>query len=155
MHFHGFGVDRTLAQAILGRLPTGSGLLSNVAYHWFSGEALRSLFRSEERDQFSRTLTADLRATLGRRPDDDGARALVDQIKADSEEFVGLWDANDVAIRRREAKIVAHPDGSMHALAIHRIAGVDQTQHLVWLAPPDGPIDQDRPITVDLAVNCP
>lgn len=139
-----------LAEAMLGRLPIGQGLHSNIAYQWFTGPRLRSLCPASEHDAFSRTLAADLRAATARRPSASTTTRLIEAITAASQEFAALWDDYQVAVRRRETKGILHPDGTLCVLNVHRVENDDRTQHLQWFTPRGRAIDSAWPVTVDL-----
>ncbi|TDB93043.1 helix-turn-helix transcriptional regulator [Actinomadura sp. 7K534] len=67
----------------------------------------------DENRQFARLsvadLRADLRAALGRYPDDPGVRGLVAELTEGSELFRRLWANHQVAVRRSGTKKIKHP----------------------------------------------
>lgn len=60
-----------------------------------------------EWDVAARSTVASLRAAAT--PDDRRLRALVDELSAGSTAFAALWSAHDVGVKRRDAKLLQHP----------------------------------------------
>lgn len=63
-----------------------------------------------EQDTFERAAVADLRAAVGRWPDDPGLRSLVADLRRASERFTDLWDARAVGDHAADRKTIVHPE---------------------------------------------
>ncbi len=83
--------DRNMIRWIF-RLPA-------TALPWTDAEAVR----------FTRSTTADLRASYARYPADPGIRGLVTELLGTSPQFAEMWEAHDVESRRPIVKRVDHP----------------------------------------------
>ncbi|MER5944169.1 helix-turn-helix transcriptional regulator [Streptomyces sp. NPDC001928] len=81
----------------------------NLVRRYFLDPQARSLFPEEDRDEHARAAVANLRAVAAARPDDPEPAALVAELRAASEEFAGLWDEHEVALRHRATKRFLHP----------------------------------------------
>ncbi|WP_399880881.1 helix-turn-helix transcriptional regulator [Streptomyces sp. BBFR51] len=100
--------QNAMAKALHGDA-SAPGAEPNVVRRFFMDPSARELFPAEDHDRAARTAVADLRATLGRRPDDARLRALVRLLRARSEEFSALWDTHEVAVRQAAVKRFLHP----------------------------------------------
>ncbi|RFU39706.1 XRE family transcriptional regulator [Actinomadura logoneensis] len=58
---------------------------------------------------FARSSAADLRAALGRYPNDPGIRALLKELTDNSALFRRVWAEHDVEVRRNTTKTMVHP----------------------------------------------
>ncbi|MGX1269868.1 helix-turn-helix transcriptional regulator [Streptomyces phaeoluteigriseus] len=96
---------RALTLDVMSRPPRERNLLR----HYFTDPAARTLFPEEDRAEHARSLVANLRAVTAARPDDPEPAALVAELRRDSEEFAGLWDEHQVALRHRATKRFRHP----------------------------------------------
>ena len=81
-----------LAEALLGVQTTYTGLARSQIYRWFLMPEERRRFLTDDHEMHARSYTAHLRAALGRTPDDDEARSLLDALHRDSPEFTELWN---------------------------------------------------------------
>jgi hypothetical protein len=92
---------------------------------WFVDPRTRARFPEEDWATHSRTNTADLRATFGRRGGDPDVASLVADLLAASPEFAALWAEHEVAVRRSDAKRVIHPEvGLLDLLCEHLTSDV-------------------------------
>ncbi|GGL64540.1 transcriptional regulator [Streptomyces fumigatiscleroticus] len=90
--------------------PSGlRGFERNGVWRNFLGPAGRVRHTPEERRAFEATLVADLRETAVRYPADRRLRRLIEELRAHSERFAGLWDAGAVGRHRASRKTVDHP----------------------------------------------
>jgi transcriptional regulator with XRE-family HTH domain len=64
----------------------------------------------EQAAGFARGMVTDLRAATARYPKDADLRALIQELRAASEEFVQLWDDHVVGFHESNTKTVNHPD---------------------------------------------
>jgi transcriptional regulator with XRE-family HTH domain len=106
--------ERVAANA-LGRALTGEPQgdeprARNIAWRHFTMAPGRFVRTAQESERMDREVVADLRAALGRYPDDARLRALIDDLRAASPRFAGLWEQRPVAVRRESRKTVDHPE---------------------------------------------
>jgi hypothetical protein len=71
------------------------------------GRIVRS---AAEQGAFERAAVADLRAAVGRWPDDPGLRSLVTDLRRASERFTELWDSRAVGDHAADRKTILHPE---------------------------------------------
>ncbi|MEV4569401.1 helix-turn-helix transcriptional regulator [Nonomuraea sp. NPDC049419] len=103
----------------------------NLVWRFFTVPAARELFPPEERDRAARTAVADLRATCARRPDNARAAELVRRLRARSKEFAALWDDHEVAVRRSDTKLFAHPVVGLLELDCEVMLSPEHDQRLI------------------------
>jgi len=85
----------------------------NIAWRHFtrSGTSGSRIDRpTDDTAEFEHGVVADLRAALGRYPDDPELRRLITDLRNASERFAELWNAHDVAVHRASRKTVVHPE---------------------------------------------
>jgi transcriptional regulator with XRE-family HTH domain len=63
-----------------------------------------------ERGAFERAAVADLRAAVGRWPDDPDLRSLVTDLRRASKRFADLWDSRTVGNHGADRKMIMHPE---------------------------------------------
>lgn len=63
-----------------------------------------------EQGAFERAAVADLRAAVGRWPDDPDLRSLVTDLRHASERFADLWDSRAVGDHAADRKTILHPE---------------------------------------------
>jgi transcriptional regulator with XRE-family HTH domain len=110
---------------------------------------IRWMFRQPDHDlhwnddemiAFARASIADLRAAYARYPGDPGIDALVTELMGTSRRFAEMWDAHEVAVRRRIVKRIKHPETGpleFECQVLH-IADTDQRM-IVYCAEPGSP----------------
>ncbi|MFJ9392094.1 helix-turn-helix transcriptional regulator [Nocardioides sp. NPDC101246] len=98
-----------LATALMPPLPDRPGRGRNVVWHWFTAPDLRPA-PPEDWDRLSANHVMDLRATYARRAGDPDITSLVHDLLEASEEFRGLWERHEVAVRRADLKTFRHPE---------------------------------------------
>jgi len=106
-------------------------------FRWFTDPAARAVHPPEEQDRRSRELVADLRAAAGRRSGDPEVAGLVERLRAASADFRRLWAEHEVAVRRADRKIVAHPRVGRLLMECETLVTPDQGQQLLVLTPAD------------------
>jgi transcriptional regulator with XRE-family HTH domain len=127
-----------LGAALLGEAPPHRGLAASFVYRWFTDPASRGLYPTEDHPRHSREFVGDLRAVVARRGRDDEAAALVAALRAASEEFTGLWDSGDVAVRRSVHKRIVHPALGVLELDCQRLFSEDGRQRLLFFTAEPG-----------------
>ncbi|MFJ6483420.1 helix-turn-helix transcriptional regulator [Streptomyces sp. NPDC091682] len=134
-----------LARSLLGGVCTVSEHGRNVIWRWFADPAARDAYPTEEHDHYSRLHVADLRAAVARRGSADPvAGRLVDRLREASEDFAGLWDLHEVAVRRRSRMRVIHPVVGPVDLDCQVLLAQEEDQRLVLFTPPPGSDTADR-----------
>jgi transcriptional regulator with XRE-family HTH domain len=83
---------------------------ANIAWRHFTGGASRFVREPEERERMSKEVVGDLRAALGRYPDDPRLRTLIDELLEASPEFAALWEQAPVGVRAASRKTIDHPE---------------------------------------------
>lgn len=137
-------VQNPLAVALLGVQTEHLGLERSLFHRWFVNPDERRLYPEEDYDFHSRTFAANLRAVLGRNPDDVEARELVDALRRRSAEFEGLWSRHEVAVRSDTRKRIAHPVIGLVTLDCQVLTAQNQTERLVVFSAAPGSEDADR-----------
>jgi transcriptional regulator with XRE-family HTH domain len=127
-----------LSIALMGDQTRLTGRSRSATWRWFTDPAARARFPEEDWPVHSRTHTASLRATYGRRGGDADVAALVAELLEVSPEFAALWPEHEVAVRRSDAKRIIHPEvGLLDLLCEILVSGVNG-QTLVVLFPRPG-----------------
>jgi transcriptional regulator with XRE-family HTH domain len=99
-----------LAVALLGDVSDLPERERNIAWRQFMRAPSRVVHTPEQAAKFEHALVDDLRAAIGRYPDDEGLAALVRGLRADSERFRALWSEGGVRPHASSRKTVAHPE---------------------------------------------
>ncbi|MGW2489275.1 helix-turn-helix transcriptional regulator [Streptomyces sp. NPDC001606] len=92
------------AAIVLGMRPD---ITQNCLIDFFTDPLYRSRSRSWE--QNARTVVAQFRAAWAARPDDEGFRAVLDDVSERSPEFVALWAERDIEDHGQVRKELDHP----------------------------------------------
>jgi transcriptional regulator with XRE-family HTH domain len=127
-----------LAEALFGCVCTLAEADRNVPWRWFTDPTVRAAYPADEHAVHSREMVADLRAAVARRGNDKAAAALVARLRAASDEFGALWDAHEVAVRRRSRMRVLHPEVGPIVFDTEELLTPAQDQRLVVFTPPPG-----------------
>ncbi|MFF3855332.1 helix-turn-helix domain-containing protein [Micromonospora sp. NPDC002575] len=102
-------VARNAAAAeLLGPLPGAGRFRRNIVHHGFNAVARRVL-GDEGAHHYARWATAELRAAMGRYPDDDYLRSLQVELAATSAGFRSHWERGEVTAARSGVKRLHHP----------------------------------------------
>jgi transcriptional regulator with XRE-family HTH domain len=80
-----------LSEVLLGRCAGRPGWRSNLVWHWFTDDRVRSMSTPEQRTGVGRALVAELRAVAAWRGPDDRAQRLGDELRTVSDEFARQW----------------------------------------------------------------
>jgi hypothetical protein len=102
----------------------------------------RLIFLHRERlgDRYAAEVVADLRAALGRRPDDSGLRELVAELVSGSKEFAIMWADHEVGPQRTSCVEIDHPVVGELILCCEALLLPDRDQRLlIYTAAPDSP----------------
>ncbi len=103
-------VQNRLAVALLGDQTSFTGMARYGTYRWFTEPDERGIYPADYHPQHSRFLVASLRASLSRGGPDARAGAMLQQLQAESPEFVDLWAQHEVGMKIVHRKTLVHPD---------------------------------------------
>jgi len=136
-------LGETLAQnpgafALLGDQTSYTGLERSLIYRWFTSSRERQAYAPEEHEELGRAYTGGLRLAHSRNPEDEQVLALVNGLRAESAEFVALWDQHEVRLRNpEEPKRLVHPElGRIELNCQVLVAENDAQALLVYTATP-------------------
>ncbi|WP_139980395.1 helix-turn-helix transcriptional regulator [Nocardioides litoris] len=111
----------------------------NLARRAFLAPPCRtSLYGITEEAAFRIAVTAQLRATRARYPDDPDVAGLVDDLRAGSPDFARLWERHDVAPPPMLTKTFDHPAVGRLTLDCDSVVLPERDQHLVLYTAPAG-----------------
>ncbi|WP_189857543.1 helix-turn-helix transcriptional regulator [Streptomyces poonensis] len=130
--------QNAMAEALLGGVCTVSEHGRNVVWRWFTDPAQRAAYPADEHDHYSRLHVADLRAAVGRRMGDPVATRLVERLRKASDEFAGLWELHEVAVRRASRMRLVHPLIGEIELDCQVLLAPEGDQRVVLCTPPAG-----------------
>ena len=99
-----------LGVALTGDLTRYTGPSRSIGYRWFTDEATRALYDSDDHERMSRVFTSGLRETVTRRGPDSWAAHLQQLLHVRSAEFRKLWEEHEIGVRFDEVKIFLHPE---------------------------------------------
>ncbi|QIQ06471.1 helix-turn-helix domain-containing protein [Streptomyces liangshanensis] len=126
-----------LARALFGDFEHRTGAARSAVHRWFTEPGARSAYPVEERREESRALVAELRAALVRRGQDPRSRALVARLRAESDEFAGIWADHEVGVLRGRRRRISHPEVGMVELDCQALVDESRSQVLaVFTAAP-------------------
>ncbi|MEV8307886.1 helix-turn-helix transcriptional regulator [Streptomyces flavidovirens] len=137
------------AGAVLGMRPE---ITQNCLVAFFTDPIYRS--RAKSWEQNAANVVAQYRAACSERPDDEGFRAVVDEVRELSPEFAELWERRDIApggqvrkemehpvvgtlvVESTQLRVPARPDLT---IVLHTaLPEADTAAKLEWLASPEG-----------------
>lgn len=137
------------AALVLGMRPE---IVQNCLIAFFTDPIYRA--RAKRWDEIACTVVAQFRAACSERPEDEGFRAVVEQAKELSPEFVELWERRDVQPGGLVRKEMEHPVvGALHVestqlrvparpdlvIVLHTpLPHTDTAEKLEWLTSPEG-----------------
>jgi transcriptional regulator with XRE-family HTH domain len=125
------------ADALLGDVSGETPRERNVAWLQFTDAPSRVVRTAEQTAQFEAGVVADLHDALGRHPDDEPLRALIDDLRRVSPRFADLWEQRPVAQHAAARKTLRHPEVGLITLDcdVLTVAGSD-LRLIVYTAPP-------------------
>ncbi|HCT80343.1 MAG TPA: transcriptional regulator [Micromonosporaceae bacterium] len=131
-----------MCRAIFGDIDELPANNRNLIRWIFSAGDLNEHLCDEEKGRFARGAVADLRAAAARYPDDKGIRELVAEMTALSPEFMEIWAAHDVEVRRDQRKVIQHPELGEIDLLCQVLDIPDRDQRLVIYTAAPGSLAQ-------------
>jgi transcriptional regulator with XRE-family HTH domain len=124
-------VQNRLAVALLGEHTAFTGMARSMTWRWFRLDGTRSVYPADDHDTQSRTMVAALRGAAARRGNDARSKAIIDDLLANSAEFVALWADHEVVVRRSDRKRIVHPSVGTLELDCQILANDDVAQRLL------------------------
>jgi hypothetical protein len=126
--------------ALLGDVSGDTARGCNVAWRHFTGARGRVVWTDAERVRFETQIVADLHDVLGRFPDDEPLRALLDDLRRVSPRFAELWEQRPVARHGAARKTIRHPEVGEITLDCDVLTvGGSDLRLIVYTAPPGSP----------------
>lgn len=99
-----------LFAAVIGDPSEWRGWGRNIVYKQFMAPGGRVVQTPEQQRDFRIAMVTDLRASLARYPHDPDLRALIDELRAQHEDFARLWNQPVIGFHRSEQKTIRHPE---------------------------------------------
>ncbi|OHV38439.1 MULTISPECIES: helix-turn-helix transcriptional regulator [Pseudofrankia] len=130
--------QNALNVALLGPIAQADGRRRNFLWRWFADGDLRARYLPDQHERLSREYVADLRVTLGQRPQDDDIRSLVEELSRASAEFREVWERQEVAVRQVTRKVLVHPEVGRLDLECDIVLSPPSGQRLVLFRPQPG-----------------
>jgi hypothetical protein len=129
-----------LATALVGDLSGAPPRERNVAWRDFTGLHTRIERTADEEAAFQAEIVADLHDALGRFPDDEPLKELIDDLRRASPRFAELWEERPVAQHDATRKTLRHPTVGTITLDcdVLTVRGSD-LRLIVYTAPPGSP----------------
>jgi PAS domain-containing protein len=129
-----------LATALTGDLSGEPPRMRNIVWRHFTGVPSRIVRNPDDDREMEAATVADLRDALGRYPDDEPLRELVDDLLRVSARFAELWEQRAVARRSASRKTIDHPEVGRLTLDcdVLTVQGSD-LRLVVYTAPPGSP----------------
>lgn len=137
-------IQNRMSRLVSGDHTSRTGRERNAIWRWFTAPASRTAVPEQDWPAHSRSLTADLRATAGRRGADADVQALVADLIAASPEFAALWAEHAVSVRRSADKRIIHPEVGLLDLLCERLTSDVDGSTLVVLHPRPGTDCRDK-----------
>lgn len=131
-------VQNEMSLILQGDARQRTGLDANLNWGWFTDPQRTGVYSESERAIMSRNHVADLRATAARRAGDPDVEKLIAALTAASEEFTGLWEQHEVAVRRHNVKRVVHPEVGQVDLICETLLTPRADQRLLVFLPQPG-----------------
>jgi transcriptional regulator with XRE-family HTH domain len=126
-----------LANALLGDVSGLTGRERNIAWAQFTDAPSRVVRTAEETAEFEDGVVADLHDALGRYPDDEPLRSLIDDLKRASPRFAERWERRPVAPHSTARKTLLHPEVGEITLDCDVLTvGGSDLRLIVYTAPP-------------------
>lgn len=132
-------VQNDAARALLGDASLWEGLERSGIYRWFaSPDVERRRYPESDHARQSRSHVAALRAALGMLGSRSRAGEIIAELSQRSEEFVALWEAQEVRRRFEEHKVLIHPELGEIEVDCQALFTEDESQALIVLTAAPG-----------------
>ena len=142
-------VGETLVQtppavALLGDQTGFTGPTRSAVYRWFTDPGERARYVAEDHPLHSRIYVAQLRASAARQGHNSPAGRLAIELTAQSSEFAGLWERQEVGVRWSDQKRFTHPELGLLHLHCQTLLDPDQDQALLIFTATPGTDSHDK-----------
>jgi transcriptional regulator with XRE-family HTH domain len=132
-----------LGMALIGDISGNAGRDRNIIWRLFTGGPSRFVRTPEEVGRLEEEAVGDLHEVLGRYPDDERLRSLIEDLIETSPRFAELWRERPVGIRAASRKTIRHPEVGLITVDCDVLTVRDSdVRILVYTAPP-GSADAD------------
>jgi hypothetical protein len=132
------------AVALLGPQTHYTGDARSAPFRWFTDPAARERYLPEDQDHNSRVNVAAMRGAVTREGPRSAAAGLVANLLRVSDEFVELWDRQEVGLRWSDAKRFVHPQVGRLDLFCQNLLDTDQSQTLLTFTATPGTESYDK-----------
>lgn len=132
------------AVALLGDQTGFTGPTRSAVYRWFTDPGERARYVAEDHPLHSRIYVAQLRASAARQGPDSPAGRLATELTAQSSEFAGLWERQEVGVRWSDQKRFTHPELGLLRLHCQTLLDPDQDQALLVFTATPGTDSHDK-----------
>ena len=123
--------------ALTGDLMSYRGPARSIGYRWFIDPDTRSRYAPEDHERLGRVFASGLREVVARRGPASYAARLAELLRAESAEFLALWERHEVGIRPASAKRFLHPEVGLVELECQTLVDPEQSHLLlVYTAAP-------------------
>jgi transcriptional regulator with XRE-family HTH domain len=138
-------VQNRAAVALVGDQTHYSGPARSLVYRWFTDPRERLIYPQEDWERHARTHVAGLRMALARDGEDAEATELLELLRAQSEEFVEIWNEHEVRLRVvEEPKRMIHPEIGLIELDCQVLVAENQAQALLVYTATPGSEDYEK-----------
>jgi transcriptional regulator with XRE-family HTH domain len=122
------------ATELLGPVPSAGTFGRNIVHQGFAPGAHR-LLGHDGTENYNRWATAELRAAMGRYPDDEHLRSLHGELAASSATFRRLWDLGEATTTRSAVKRVHHVTRGWLSFRTEMLHDAERDHWMVIYAP--------------------
>lgn len=133
-----------LATALIGDLSGLSRRERNFTWRQFTDVPSPLLRTPEEKADAEAGMVAEMHDALGRYPEDEHLRSMIDDLRADSPRFAELWEQHSVVHGRARRKTFLHPEVGTITLDCDALAVEGSDLRLVVYTAPAGSSDAER-----------
>lgn len=117
--------------ALTGDLMSYRGPARSIGYRWFTDPAARSRYAPEDHERLGRVFASGLREVVARRGPASYAARLAELLRAESAEFLALWERHEVGIRPASVKRFLHPEVGLVELECQTLVDPEQSHLLL------------------------
>jgi len=133
-----------LSEVVLGRCAGLPGWRSNLVWHWFTDERMRSMGTPEQRAAIGRALVAELRALATWQGSEDMPGRLAADLKEVSVEFARQWPTTQVGRFEPVPLSIDHAEAGRLEVYCDMAVGMSSGYRLLMLRPKPGTATADR-----------
>jgi transcriptional regulator with XRE-family HTH domain len=137
-------VQTRLAVALLGDQTAYTGPSRSLIYRWFTDPSERGRYAAEDHPTHSHVYTAQLRDVAARQGRGSPAATLAERLRAESDEFAGLWAQHEIGLTYTAQKRILHSVVGTLTLHCQTLRDPDQSQLLLVLTAAPGSEDREK-----------